>query len=112
MALKCPFSLSVASVGILCKTGKRHWESGWVTKGWVALDPGSKDWGGPLSKAMHCGAGDPWCLLGNSPRSLRSRSDHGRVRWLVEGGESSFQDVGTGLSFLDLGAGELEDFSE
>jgi hypothetical protein len=30
----------------------------------------------------------------------------------VEGEESSFQDVGTGLSFLDLGAGELEDFSE
>jgi hypothetical protein len=77
---------------------------------------GSRPWfeglGGPLSEAMHCGAGDPWCLLGSSPRSLRSRADHGRVRWLVEGGDPSFQDVGTELSFLDLGAGELEDFSE
>jgi hypothetical protein len=46
MILICPFYLSVAFVGILCKTGQRHWVLGWVTKGWVALDPGSKDWEG------------------------------------------------------------------
>ncbi len=39
MILRCPFSLSAASVGILCKTGQRHWGMRWVTKGWVALDP-------------------------------------------------------------------------
>ncbi len=77
---------------------------------------GSRPWfeglGGQLSEARHGGTGDPWRLFGTSPRSLRSRADHGRVHWLVEGGDSSLQDVGTELSFLDLEAGELEDFSE
>jgi hypothetical protein len=45
---------------------------------------GSRPWfeglGGPLSEAMHCGAGGPGYLLGSSPRSLRSKADHGRVR--------------------------------
>ncbi len=76
---------------------------------------GSRTWfeglGGPQAEAKQGGAGDPWCQLGTSPRSLSSRADHGRVRWLVDGVNSSFQDVGTGPSFLVLGVGKLEDSS-
>ena len=67
--------------------------------------------GGPLAEAMHSGAGDPWCRLGTSPRSLSSKADHGRVRWLVGGETSSFQMVVLGFSFSTLGRDELEDAS-
>ncbi len=43
MVLICPFSLSVASVGILAKLVNG---TGWVTKVRVALDLDSKDWEG------------------------------------------------------------------
>jgi hypothetical protein len=59
MFLKYPFSLSVASVGILCKTDQRHWGLEWVTKGWVALDPGSKDWEGRSPRQRMAGPGTP-----------------------------------------------------
>ncbi len=68
---------------------------------------GSRPWfeglGGPLSDVKHCGAGDPWCLLGSSPRSLSSRADHGRVRWLVEGGYLHSRTRGLDFHFGTLG---------
>jgi hypothetical protein len=111
MAQKYPFSLSVFSVGILCKTGKRHWELGWVTKGWVALHPCSKDWEGRSPRQCTVGPGTPGVCSAPAPGACAlGLTMAGSAGWWRGG--SSFQDVGTGLSFRDLGAGELENFSE
>ena len=69
---------------------------------------GSRPWfeglGGPQAEAKHGWAGDPWCRFGTSPRSLSSRADHGRVRWLVEGGGILHSRTwGLGFHFWTLG---------
>ncbi len=80
----------IFSFCIFCLYSLQNWEKalgiGVGDKGVCGSRPWFEGLGGPLSEAKHCGAGDPWCLLGSSPRSMRSRADHGRVRWLVEGG--------------------------
>jgi hypothetical protein len=49
--------------------------------------------------------------LGTSPRSLRSRADHGRGPLTGEGRVSSFHEEGTGLSLLFIRGDELDDSS-
>ncbi len=111
MVLRCPFSLSVASVGILCKTGQRHWELGWLTKGWVALDPGSKDWEGRSQRQSTAGPGTLGVDSAPAPGACALElTMAGSTCWWR--GNYSFQDVGSEPSWLDIEVGELKDFSE
>ncbi len=108
--------MPIFSFCCFCRYSLQNWSKalgiGVGDKGVGGSRPWFEGFGGPLSEAKQGVAGDPWSRFGTSPKSLRSRAYHGRVRWLVEGGNSSFQVVGTELSFLDTGVGELEDFSE
>ncbi len=83
-----------------------------MTKEWVALDPGSKDWEGRSPRQSIVGQGTPGvCSASSQGACVLGLTMAGSAGWW-RGWESSFHDVGAGLSFLDLGAGELEDFSE
>ncbi len=78
--------------------------------GWVALDPGSKDWEGRSQEQSMAGPGTPgvYSVPARGACALELTMAGSAGWWR---GDSSFQDVWTELSFLNIGVDELEDFS-